>query len=150
MKRPHARRIHADECERLESQMCGLLSHLHHKSIPHLYDRSQLEQILDVGQTAIFVVIDSTQGDRLVSMGVVSFCEGPVYRVAHVGDVVTEPDQRGKGYARMVVEAIVAYARAQRCTSVELTSADHRQPAIALYMSIGFEHKDTNVFVYNL
>jgi ribosomal protein S18 acetylase RimI-like enzyme len=59
--------------------------------------------------------------------------------IAVVGNVLTHPDERGKGYAGMVTSALVTHLFARGCGDVVLNVFETNAPAIAVYRRLGFE-----------
>jgi ribosomal protein S18 acetylase RimI-like enzyme len=59
--------------------------------------------------------------------------------IAVVGNVLTHPDERGKGYAGMVTSALVTHLSARGCGDVVLNVFEANAPAIAVYRRLGFE-----------
>jgi len=66
-------------------------------------------------------------------------------RVVFIYDIAVDPDQRRRGYGRMALGEIEAYARAHGCAGVMLHVFGYNTPARALYRSVGFE--ETNVIM---
>ncbi len=56
-------------------------------------------------------------------------------RVAYVLNVYTDPEHRGRGLARMLMEHILGWARAEGFATVELHASDEGRP---LYEKLGF------------
>lgn len=56
----------------------------------------------------------------------------------HIMDVVTRPDSRRRGVGGALIDALVAYAQAQRLRLVLLEVRRSNRPAIQLYRSRGF------------
>jgi predicted GNAT family acetyltransferase len=59
--------------------------------------------------------------------------------IAVVGNVLTHPDERAKGYAGMVTSALVTHLFARGCGDVVLNVFETNAPAIAVYRRLGFE-----------
>jgi ribosomal protein S18 acetylase RimI-like enzyme len=75
--------------------------------------------------------------DRLVSAaGVHVYSER--YRVAAIGNVVTHPDHRNRGYARLVTARLCQSLRA-KVDHVGLHVKTDNEPALACYRRLGFE-----------
>lgn len=63
-----------------------------------------------------------------------------VSSTGYVKRVIIHPDYRGKGYARNVIEHIIAYGRdKQRLNAIDLHVWDQNTSAIRLYENLGFE-----------
>lgn len=75
---------------------------------------------------------------------------GPRYqgaRLAFVYNVYTEPEHRGHGLARQVMEAIHAFCREQGIGSVALNASTFGQP---LYASLGYQVTPTPMMFLSL
>jgi Acetyltransferases len=79
-------------------------------------------------------------GRTLLGTVTVEFSSKPKTRhKAHLIGMFVAPEARGRGAARMLVEAALDECRArEEVTSVTLTVTDGNEPAIALYSSVGF------------
>lgn len=92
-------------------------------------------------------VVLSFLDDQLVGMAtltmLVTLPDGLVGRVEDV--VVCEP-ARGQGAGRNLMLALQDEARQLGVGYLELTSRPTREAANALYQSLGYEHRETNVY----
>jgi ribosomal protein S18 acetylase RimI-like enzyme len=66
-------------------------------------------------------------------------------RVAFIYDIAVDPDHRRRGYARLALAEIEAWAREHGCAGVMLHVFGDNTPARELYRSVGFE--ETNVIM---
>ncbi len=69
---------------------------------------------------------------------------------AIIEDVVVDERVRGQGVGRALNEAALELARDAGAVTVDLTSRPSREAANRLYLSLGFEVRDTNVYRYKL
>ena len=69
---------------------------------------------------------------------------------AIIEDVVVDERSRGQGVGRALNEAALEVARAAGAVTVDLTSRPSREAANRLYLRLGFEVRDTNVYRYKL
>ncbi|MCY3633242.1 MAG: GNAT family N-acetyltransferase [bacterium] len=69
---------------------------------------------------------------------------------AIIEDVVVDEQSRGQGVGRALNEAAIELARETGAVTVDLTSRPSREAANRLYLSLGFEVRDTNVYRYQL
>ena len=69
---------------------------------------------------------------------------------AIIEDVVVDEQCRGQGVGRALNEAALELARAAGAVTVDLTSRPSREAANRLYLSLGFQIRDTNVYRYQL
>ena len=65
---------------------------------------------------------------------------------ARIEDVVVDESARGAGVGRALNLAAMERAAAEGARSVDLTSSPAREAANELYLSLGFEQRDTNVY----
>ncbi len=69
---------------------------------------------------------------------------------AIIEDVVVDEQCRGQGLGRTLNEAALELARDAGAVTVDLTSRPSREAANRLYLALGFEVRDTNVYRYKL
>lgn len=65
---------------------------------------------------------------------------------AWIEDVAVDGAHRGKGLGEALVRAAVDLARAKGAGGVYLTSRPEREAANRLYLRLGFEKRETNVY----
>ena len=85
--------------------------------------------------------------------GCASLCvfSSPTGLKASVEDVVVGSAWRGQHLGRALLEHILSYARANLSpVDIHLTSRPHRVAANALYRSLGFKQKETNVYMLSI
>ena len=66
--------------------------------------------------------------------------------VGHVDDVVVDAAARGEGVGRLLMEGLHQSAEHLGVTHLDLTSRPAREAANALYQSLGYEKRETNVY----
>jgi len=69
---------------------------------------------------------------------------------AWIEDVVVDESARGMGAAKALVQRALELAHGAGATTVDLTSRPSRVAANQLYLAIGFEARETNVFRFSL
>jgi len=69
---------------------------------------------------------------------------------ARIDDVIVDTAARGHGVGEALTRDALERARAAGARSVNLTSHPRRDAANRLYQRVGFERRDTNVYVYKL
>lgn len=81
-------------------------------------------------------------------VGMFSLCTylSPSMRKVWLEDVVVDNAWRGQGIGRAMVAYAINFARQIAPCCLMLTSSPHRIEANALYRSMGFEAKQTNVY----
>ncbi|MFO7673714.1 MAG: GNAT family N-acetyltransferase, partial [Lutibacter sp.] len=58
--------------------------------------------------------------------------------------------QRGKGYGKEIMLHAMRFAESMGAKSIDLTSRPFRIAANQLYIDLGFEKRDTNVYRYHV
>ena len=85
-------------------------------------------------------------GDIVVGMLTIGLYYSPTGSKAWIEDVVVDNAYRGQGLGRMLVAEAIEQAREWGAQTLMLTSNPKRIAANALYRSLGFEPKETNVY----
>lgn len=86
----------------------------------------------------------------VVGMLTIGKYQSPTGCKAWIEDVVIDDAYRGQGLGRRLVAYAIEQARAWDAQTLMLTSNSKRVAANALYRSLGFEKKDTNVYRMDL
>lgn len=94
--------------------------------------------------TVLFAARDSDR--RIVGSLTLVVFRIPTGIRAWIEDVVVDTQCRGKGVGSLLVRAAVARAEEMGARTVDLTSRPSRVEANRLYMSLGFEPRETNVY----
>jgi len=69
---------------------------------------------------------------------------------AWIEDVIVDERVNGKGIGSALTNAMLAHARSQGCTTVDLTSRPSREAANHMYKKLGFELRETNTYRFDL
>lgn len=95
--------------------------------------------------THLFAAVDDAC--RIVGCATLCvYCSPTGYKGA-VEDVVVAQTHRGQGLGRKLLEALIDFAREEfGSVDLHLTSRPQRVAANALYQSLGFEKRETNVY----
>jgi ribosomal protein S18 acetylase RimI-like enzyme len=109
------------------------------------YDRGRVESMLAHDATDLVV---AREGGRLVGMATLASFPLPTGVRGHLDDVVVDRELRGRGIARLLLEAVIDLARSRRLRTLDLTSRPSRESAIRLYESVGFRRRDSLLMRY--
>ncbi|MFZ0249140.1 MAG: GNAT family N-acetyltransferase [Acidimicrobiales bacterium] len=118
-----------------------LVSQLSRSSGPP--SRSVLERIVADDATTLFVARGE---DGIVGMLTLATFQIPTGVRAWIEDVVVDETARGTGVAVALVQAALDLSAALGARTVDLTSRPHREAANRLYLRMGFEVRQTNVY----
>ncbi|HEY6473194.1 MAG TPA: GNAT family N-acetyltransferase [Acidimicrobiales bacterium] len=102
--------------------------------------------VADPGAT-LFVARDE---QRVVGMLTLITFEIPTAVRAWIEDVVVDESGRGQGVGAALVQAALERSVERGARTVDLTSRPSREAANRLYVRMGFEARDTNVYRRNL
>lgn len=103
----------------------------------------QFRRLLADQHVEIWIVRD---GAKIVGMATLCVFSMLSKTIGFVEDVVVDEAYRGRGLGTLLMQKLIQRARARRCAHVELTSRPSREAANALYLKLGFEQRDTNVY----
>jgi ribosomal protein S18 acetylase RimI-like enzyme len=123
--------------------ICHLLPQLTTASVLPTLD--ELAAILGAPCTEMLVARDEGEIVGMLTLVVVAL---PTGRAAHIEDVVVDERSRGRGVGRQLIEAALIAAKDAGAKHVDLTSRSTRVAANALYQSLGFVQRDTNLYRY--
>ncbi|MGH8935635.1 MAG: GNAT family N-acetyltransferase [Acidimicrobiia bacterium] len=109
--------------------------------------RAELEAIVGSPATTLLV---ARRGVDIVGSLTLAVFPLPTGVRAWIEDVVVDQGSRGRGIGRALSLAALERARELGAKTVDLTSRPSRRAANALYQSIGFQRRDTNVYRFDL
>lgn len=67
-------------------------------------------------------------------------------RMGHVEDVVVDEASRGRGIGEALMAELIAWAKIQQLSRLDLTSNPKRTAAHVLYLKFGFETRETTCY----
>ncbi len=108
---------------------------------------SQLERIVEDETTALLIAMD---GENIVGCLTLAVFAIPTGVRAWIEDVVVDETLRGAGVGAGLVSFALRTANERGARTVDLTSRASRASANALYLRMGFEVRDTNVYRFFL
>jgi ribosomal protein S18 acetylase RimI-like enzyme len=109
------------------------------------------EELADlVTSPATTVLVARDGGGTIVGSLTLAVFRVPTGVRAWVEDVVVDGAQRGAGIGAALVQAALRLAEEAGARTVDLTSRPDRQAANRLYLRLGFEQRQTNVYRYAL
>lgn len=126
-----------------EKEIGGLFSQLTDKKVVSV----SLNNLLS-SSTICLVILDN---DKIIGFGSVAPYYLPtVGEVGTIEDIIVDEKYRGQGLGQKLIENLIEIAKDKKLFKLKLTSNPNRESARKLYMKLGFEMKDTNVFVREL
>ena len=108
--------------------------------------RAHLDALVGDPRTALFVARDGE--DRIVGTLTLASHRKPTAHDGWIEDVVVDESARGHGVGEALVRAALDLAAAWGLDGVKLTSRPAREAANRLYLRLGFESVETNVYVW--
>lgn len=88
---------------------------------------------------------------KVVGFGSIVIFLTPVHgHKGRIEDIVVHKDHRGKGLGKILMKELIEIAKKKNIKSIHLTSKPTRVAAHNLYKTLGFEQRDTGVYVLNL
>lgn len=110
--------------------------------------KAELRAILDSGCTTLLVARDS-QGKIIGTLALAVF-RTPTGIHGWIEDVVVHEAARGQGIGKALTRSAIALAKEKGAKSINLTSHPRRQAANRLYQQMGFQQRETNVYILHL
>ncbi|HEX4820784.1 MAG TPA: GNAT family N-acetyltransferase [Acidimicrobiales bacterium] len=108
---------------------------------------SRIEAVLATPSTRIVV---ATLDRAVVGMALLCICTTLTGQFGLVEEVAVDASARGNHAGVDLLVSVLELARALGLDFVELTSRPSRATANGLYRSLGFEHRETNVYRHRL
>jgi len=102
-----------------------------------------------VADPATTLLVAREEG-RMLGMLTLAVFRVPTGVRAWIEDVVVDDGSRGAGVASALVRAALEQADRQGARTVDLTSRPEREAANRLYVRLGFERRETNVYRYSV
>jgi len=112
--------------------------------------RAEIGEMVASPAIVLLVARDPSRGNEIVGALTLALFRIPTALRAWIEDVIVDTSCRGQGIGEALCQAAIEHARAAGATTVDLTSRPKRETANRLYLRIGFEKRDTNVYRYNL
>ena len=125
--------------------VCSLLAQLTTRSIAFTPDN--YAGLVTSDNSKLFLMLND---DEVVGMLTLGMYASPTGTKAWIEDVVVDTSMRGCGLGRKLVQHAIDYGKERGIDTVYLTSNPKRVAANALYQSLGFERKETNMYKMNL
>jgi len=110
-------------------------------------DRDELAAIV---ANAVLLVAREPETRAIVGSLTLTLYRIPTGLQARINDVVVDTSMRGRGVGEALSREALRLAREAGARSVSLTSRPSREAANRLYVRLGFERLETNVYRYRL
>jgi ribosomal protein S18 acetylase RimI-like enzyme len=106
-----------------------------------------VEAMIHSESTTLFVALDDATVVGTLTLIVFSI---PTGRRAWIEDVVVDENSRGSGVGQRLTMAAIDEARQRGVRTIDLTSRPSREVANAMYVKLGFERRETNVYRFSI
>lgn len=113
-------------------------------SVPQKED---LEAIINSNETFLFV---GEKDGEIIGTTSLVFYKIPTGKKAWIEDVVVDNEHLGNGYGKELMQFAIEFARNNGARKLNLTSNPSRIAANAMYVNLGFEVYDTNMYRLDL
>jgi ribosomal protein S18 acetylase RimI-like enzyme len=109
--------------------------------------REEIRQMVE--SPAVILLMARDEGRLVGSLSLVVF-RIPTGVRAWIEDVVVDGSQRGKGIGEALTRAALDRAKEEGVKTVDLTSRPSREAANRLYLRVGFQPRQTNLYRYTI
>jgi len=106
-----------------------------------------------VNSSAIVLLIarnSEKDGGQIVGTLTLALFRIPTAMRAWIEDVVVDNSERGKGIGEALVNEAIVQAGKAGAKTIDLTSRPSREAANRLYVRVGFEKRETNIYRYTI
>jgi ribosomal protein S18 acetylase RimI-like enzyme len=110
---------------------------------------AELQAMVDADANDVLVAVDSTTGQLLGSLTLVTF-RIPTGIRSWIEDVVVDDAARGRGVGEALNQFALDLARSKGAKTVDLTSRHTREAANRLYLRMGFQLRTSNLYRFDL
>lgn len=139
--------IHITELIDIDDEVVGafdnLIVQLSSSSPPPGID--ELSEMAANPNTVLFAARDTDSG-KILGILTLALFRIPTGLQARIEDVVVDDAARGEGIGRQLTREAIDRAKTAGAKAVGLTSRPAREAANRLYLAMGFEIRDTNVY----
>lgn len=126
--------------------VCHFLKQL--SEMPRVLTIESFKELIEAPQSHLLIL---ESNEKTIGMITIAVYPVPTGRKAWVEDVVIDSSFRGEGLGRCLLEQALDYSRqVLQVDSLLLTSRPSRIAANALYRTLGFQQRETNVYKMNL
>jgi GNAT superfamily N-acetyltransferase len=108
-----------------------------------------VQGIINAENTHLFVAKLASHPEKIVGMFTLIVYRIPYKKKAWIEDVVVDLEFRRQGIAKKMLSQAIEEARKRDIKSLNLTSSPSRGYANQIYVQLGFEKRDTNVYRIN-
>jgi len=103
-----------------------------------------LQELISLGNSHLFFVFD--ESENCTGMLTIGIYISPTGKKAWIEDVVVSEDFQGQGVGKKLMEFAIQFVKQKQVSLLTLTSRPVRVVANNLYIKMGFERKETNVY----
>lgn len=112
---------------------------------PQPLERSDIENMVTSAATHLYVARDK-ESKQIIGMVTLVVYRVPDKLKGWVEDLIVHSEYRGMGIATQLMNHVIEEARKYHVRSLNLTSNPKRESANMLYLKLGFEQRETNVY----
>ena len=111
-------------------------------------DAAGIVELVELVATPGTSLIVAREGEEVLGMLTLIVYRVPTGMRAWIHDVVVDEAARGRGVGEALTREALRQAADAGAISVELTTRQEREAANRLYLRLGFEQRETNVYVW--
>mgnify|MGYP001394059050 CR=1 FL=1 len=118
-----------------------------YKQLSEQVKQIDLQTVFQQDNTTLVYVMEEGKLLGMASMGnyrVISGIKG------WIEDVVVDEAARGRGLGELLIRKLLAVAKEKGYTHVFLFTEAFRVPAIQLYKKLGFQFRDSQIYIYTV
>lgn len=137
----------AESSEELLAAFSRLIPQLSPEKTPPTQD--ELTAILNSFGTSLLVARLPNDDGEIAGMLTLVIYRVPTGTRSIIEDVVVDEQYRNKGIAKAMMTRAIELAREAGADNISLTSNPKREAANLLYQRMGFQQRETNLYIYH-
>lgn len=138
----------AEVSEELLAAFSRLIPQLSPEKIPPTQD--EIANILHSPDTSLLVARLPNDGEEIAGILTLVIYRVPTGARSMIEDVVVDGRHRNKGIAKAMMTRAIELAREAGADNISLTSNPKREAANSLYKNMGFQKRETNLYILHL
>jgi ribosomal protein S18 acetylase RimI-like enzyme len=112
--------------------------------------QSELTALIESEASSLLIARYPNESGEIVGALTLAIYRVPTGVRSVVEDVVVDEQYRNKGIAKALMTRAIELAREAGASNVSLTSNPSREAANSLYRNMGFQQRETNLYIFHL
>lgn len=107
-------------------------------------------RLLEMVKNEHAITLVAKDSQKIIGMGMVVIYNVPTEKRAWLEEIIVDEAYRGQGLGERISQELIEIGKRERVNRIYLSSNPQREAANKLYIKLGFEKKETNVYKLKL